>query len=85
MKDLPNLLSAIAVERDPVDNDYMYQSICEYLECRKSRVMWMSLASFQTYCDMHCKRKGWTERDLATIRNHVDDICKRQGHTLYLC
>lgn len=85
MQGLPNLLSAIAVEQDPVDNDYMYQSICGYLESRHNHIMWMSIASFQVYCDMHCKRMGLTKDTSIALRHNVDHICKRQGHTLYLC
>ena len=82
---IPSLLSSMSATQEPIDNDYMYENICGFLESQNNLVVGVSSAAFKDYIELHCKRKGLTERHLTTSRNYVDDICKRQGHTLYLC
>jgi len=82
---IPSLLSSMAAAQEPVDNDYMYENVCSYLESLKDLIVGVSSATFKNYIELHRKRKGLPASADTDFRNYVDDICKRQGHTLYLC
>ena len=79
-----NLLTYMARERKPVDTDYMYDEICEFLGTSKNRVLCVSAASLVYFRQLTIKRKGLPEAACVVLADHLDAICKRQGHTLYL-
>lgn len=79
-----NLLTYMARERKPVDTDYMYDAICEFLGTSKNRVLCVSAASLVYFRQLTIKRKGLPEAACVVLADHLDAICKRQGHTLYL-
>lgn len=79
-----NLFTYMEKERKPVDTDYMYDEICEFLGTSKNRVLCVSAASLVYFRQLTIKRKGLTEAACVVLADHLDAICKRQGHTLYL-
>lgn len=79
-----NLLTYMARERRPVDTDYMYDEICEFLGTTKNRVLCVSAASLAHFRKLHIIRKRELGINNEVLTDHLNDICKRQGHTLYL-
>lgn len=79
-----NLFTYMAQTRKPVNTDYMYDDICEFLGTTKNFVLCASAASLLYFRQLTIKGKDLPEAACVVLADHLDAICKRQGHTLYL-
>lgn len=80
----PNLLICRGNARKNVDQDFMYNDLCEYLESTKNCVFCVSASALSSYRKMHMERLALPPENEMRLHNHIVNICQRQGHTLYL-